>query len=66
MLNKAICKKCNQANSDWSAIDNESWERSKMIYCFVKKIDVYSIKEVPPSNCLHLFEHAVSGAMKNA
>lgn len=69
MLNREICKKCIDDNTEnkfdpWSSSDDEFWDNHGEIECIPNQIT--PVREKPPEWCLHKLEQAVAAGMSDA
>jgi hypothetical protein len=71
MLNKAVCMKCWDGDSNWIEGDSSRWEEGKVI-CYCKLYDasekyrsLIDITHPPPPCCPFKFEHAVAEGCVN-
>lgn len=75
MLSKQICRACvNRAAAErnastvcWGSRDDDNW-RNGSVWCFLirGRNSWAPVKEAPPVECLHKFEHAVALGMTDA
>lgn len=62
MLNKETCKKC--WKSAWIDSDNVLWEQGKVV-CGLKAYITRNIKDPPPEECPHYFEHSIAAGVSS-
>ena len=70
MLSKDVCRRCIDSHpDDWwddsgADDDNHNWKKG-IIHCVITD-QKHLIKELPPKECVYLFEQTVAAGVKNA